>query len=1471
VPVACYTGPSVDGSATSVLDTFHPAVAAWFRASFEHPTPAQVGGWPSIAAGRDTLIAAPTGSGKTLAAFLAALDRLVREGLAGELAEETRVVYVSPLKALSTDIDLNLQAPLRGIAAELERRGEGPVQINTALRTGDTPKSKRAATLKHPPHILVTTPESLYILLTSERGRNMLRNVREIVVDEIHALIGNRRGAHLALTVARLEKLCGRRLVRVGLSATQKPVDEVARFLVGSAGIDAQGHPDCNIVNVGHRRALDLGIEVPDSPLEAVMSHEVWDETYDRLAELIESHRTTLIFVNTRRLSERITRHLAERIGGADVASHHGSLARHIRHDVEGRLKRGELRCLVATASLELGIDIGSVDLVCQIGSTSTIATFLQRVGRSGHVVGGLPKGRLFPLSRDQLAESVALLGAVEAGDLDRLRVPEHPLDVMAQQIVAEVASEERGEDELFELVREAYPFRQVPRKSFDAVLEILTAGYATHRGRRGTHLHRDAVHRRLRPRRGARLAAITSGGAIPELADYEVVLEPQGTRIGSINEDFAIESMAGDIFQLGNASWRILKVEPGKVRVADAKGQPPTIPFWLGEAPSRSAELSLAVSELRRELQLQIESEPEEEEGRAAALRWLIETRGLHEGAAAQLVDYFATARLSLGTLPTQDTLILERFFDETGGTQLVLHAPFGSRLNRAWGLALRKCFCRSFNFELQAAATEDAIILSLGPTHSFPLEDVWAFLHSASVRDILVQALLDAPMFVTRWRWNATRSLAVLRMRGGKRVAPQLQRMQADDLLTTVFPDQVACLENIVGSREIPEHPLVEQTVRDCLVEAMDIDALEALLRSIESGQRTLLVRELTEPSVFSHEILNANPYAFLDDAPLEERRTQAVMQRRWLDPESAAKIGALDPDAIATVREQAWPDPRDAHELHDALLMLGFLTEAELGRAPHWRPWLEELVRDGRVTTLQAPHAPLRVAAERLDTLRRLYPNAACEPPTEVPSGCAVDPDQEVEEILVELVRSRIEGLGPILAAAAAEDFGLPLGEIEAALIALETQGIVMRGHYIPNEPTLQWCERGLLARIHRYTIRKLRREIEPVTRADLMRFLISWQRVDESTRAMGPEGLAVVLEQLEGFAAAASSWESEILPSRVGDYRAHWLDELCLHGRATWLRSGAPTQRKKASRSGPVRATPIALMARDRVKVWRDPEDGTSAIEDLSADARRLLELLQTRGAMFYGDLAASGLLPTQLEDALAELVVRGLAVSDGFAGLRALLVPADHRRNRGRGRGRRLGVSTATLERAGRWSAVNPTFEAGPVATSNGADPSERTEELARSLLRRWGVVFKTLLTRERGLPPWRDLLRTYRTLEARGEIRGGRFVDGFSGEQFALPEAVGSLRDVRRRPPDGRTVVLAGSDPLNLTGTVIPGPRVAATSGNRILFRDGVPIAVRERGEFRALIDLDEHETWDASMTLLRKRGVPSPAQPLQA
>ena len=1454
--------PSIPAS----LAWAHPLVAEWFVGKFGTPTEPQEQGWPHILAGHTTLISAPTGSGKTLAAFLACIDRLVRKALAGDLCDRTEVLYISPLKALGNDIQKNLEVPLGEILALAAERGLLMPEIRTAVRTGDTLMKDRRLMLKRPPHILVTTPESLYILLTADKSRAILRDVETVIVDEIHAVADDKRGAHLALSLERLEALSHASPVRIGLSATQKPIELVARFLGGS------GRPDPVIVNVGHRRKLDLAVEVPAMPLGPVASNEMWDEIYDRLVALGNEHRSTLVFVNTRRMVERVSHNLSERMGDENVAAHHGSLSRKIRLEAERKLKEGQVKILVATASLELGIDIGTVDLVVQINSPRAIAAALQRVGRSGHWRGAVPKGRLFVTTRDDLVECAALVRAIKQGDLDRLTIPEAPMDVLAQQIVAACSAEEWDEQELFAMVRRAFPYRDLDTRKFDALLEMLSEGIAARRGRYGAYVHRDRVNGKLRARRGARLAAITSGGAIPDNSLYTVISEPDGAMVGTVDEDFAVESSRGDVMLLGNTSWVIRRVETkaGRMLVEDAHGAPPSVPFWRGEAPARTEELSAHVGELRREVSERLaDTSPVAFSATqplvASTVAWAKAECGLDDSAAEQLLEYVLQGRTVLGDVPTQQTVIAERFFDEGGGMQLVIHAPFGGRINKAWGLALRKRFCVGFNFELQAAATDNGLNIALAEQHSFPLADVFRFLQAETVQPILEQAALDSPIFATRWRWDANRALALLRFQSGKKVPPQIQRMRSDDLLASVFPDAAACFENIEGERKIPDHPLVNEVMKDVLTEAMDVEGLKALLRGMADGSIRCLAVDTPVPSQFSHEILNANPYAFLDDAPLEERRARAVEMRRVLPESVLEEVGGLDPAAIALVRQEAWPDVRDHDELHDVLHTLVGLPEgltlptwgqpppavqssdARLqlgGGGAGWDGYFERLVSEGRAAKVECGDAIFWVAAERARSFAAIYPTARF---LETPSDCEkIVPARD--EALLTMVTGWMSHLGPVTATELGGLLGLSITEIESALLRMEATGTILRGKFRATEKPvpvqalarqaelaqaleIEWCERRLLARIHRPTVATLRKQVEPATRAQFMRWLMRWQHVAPGAQVSGERGTLEVLRQLQGFEIPANAWERQILARRVADYDPKWLDQLCLTGAVGWGRlsphpatvesradnSDGSASSTRQRRVIPTSVAPITFFVREDAD-WMLPRDVAADAPDsrgLGEGARQVLEYLKQRGASFFADIVrGSDKLKAEIETALWELVAAGLVTADGFDNLRALIDP---KRRAGQGSGR----GTRPRHSAGRWALLH---------AGDPVDRSRRAEAACWMLLRRYGIVVRDILAREANLPPWREMLTTFRRLEDRGEIGGGRFVDGFLGEQFALPVAAESLRALRREPIHDEEITLSAADPLNLVGILVPGERVPAISGRTVTYRDGAAV-----------------------------------------
>ncbi len=1445
----------------------HPLVQEWFTTRFSTPTEPQEQGWPHILAGHTTLISAPTGSGKTLAAFLACIDRLVCKALAGELHDRTEVLYVSPLKALGNDIQKNLEVPLGEILQMAGERGLLMPEIRTAVRTGDTLMKDRRLMLKRPPHILVTTPESFYILLTAEKSRAILRDVETVIVDEIHAVADDKRGVHLALSLERLEALTYRPPVRIGLSATQKPIEEVAHFLAGTSD-PHNPRPDPVIVNVGHKRKLDLGVEVPSSELGPVASNEMWDEIYERIVQLVNAHRSTLVFVNTRRLAERISHQLGERLGEENVAAHHGSLSRKLRLEAERKLKEGQVKVLVATASLELGIDVGTVDLVCHISSPRSIAVALQRVGRSGHWRGAVPKGRFFVTTRDDLAECAVLVRAIRLGELDRLIFPEASLDVLAQQIVAccaasgsaatanksgDQSNDGWDEDELFALVKRAYPYRNLSRQTFDEVLVMLSEGIASQRGRYGAYLHHDRINHKLRARRGARLAAITSGGTIPDNALFTVVAEPDGGIVGTVDEDFAVESMAGEVMLLGNTSWRIRRIEgkSSRILVENAHGAPPGIPFWRGEAPARTAELSFQLGELRKEISDRLPGVVPVEGWRnlpvvAEAVSWLREECGLDLSGAEQFIQYILEGRAVLGDVPTQATIIAERFFDEGGGMQLIIHAPFGGRINKAWGLALRKRFCRGFNFELQAAATDNGLNIALAEQHSFPLADVFQFLASESMPPILEQAALASPIFQTRWRWDATRALALLRFQGGKKVPPQIQRIRSDDLLASVFPDVAACFENIEGDIKIPDHPLVREVMKDVLTEALDIEGLGEVLRGIEQGRIRCLAVDTPVPSQFSHEILNANPYAYLDDAPLEERRARAVEMRRVLPASVLEEVGALDPAAITQVQQEAWPDVRDADELQDVLHTLVVVPESssqyvvvssqQRPGAANWDAFFDRLQQENRALVAEVAGKRYWVAAERIEWFRKIHrveTGLRPVPAGQSPATTQVSPD----DALLTAVQGWIAHLGPTTASEIGELLGLPATEIEKALLRVEASGAILRGKFRPSDSRpaastshqaeTEWCERRLLARIHRLTVATLRKQIAPVTASQFMTWLLRWQHIAPGTQVRGEHGTLEVIRQLQGFEIPASAWERFVLARRISDYDPAHLDQLCLAGVVGWGRlsphpatldakGNAANGHENRRRVIPTRVAPIAFFVREDADWLRPHHPGAedSATSFLSPVAQAVLELLKQRGALFFPDMVrATGRLKAEIETGLWELVAAGLVTADGFENLRALVTPKSTS-------GSGLGKVRRPRHAPGRWSLLH----------TEGADRDRSVESCCWMLLRRYGVVFRDLLVRETNLPRWRELQIGYRRLEDRGEVRGGRFVDGFLGEQFALPVAVESLRAHRKLPQNtnAERVVIAAADPLNLVGIVVPGERIPAISGRSVTFRDGL-------------------------------------------
>lgn len=1452
----------------------HPVVRHWFVQKFGTPTEPQVEGWPAILRGDDTLISAPTGSGKTLTAFLVAINRLVTEALEGSLPVCTQVVYVSPLKALGNDVQKNLDEPLREILALALEEGYLCPRIRTGVRTGDTLPKERVAMLKEPPHILVTTPESLYLLLTAGKSRENLRQVHTVIVDEIHAMVDDKRGAHLSLTLERLDALVtgenrlapsgmlmglAKRPQRIGLSATQNPIELVADYLTGIAADRTRA----TIVQVGQRRTLDLGIEIPSSELTSVRDSKMWIEVVDRMAELCTQHRSTLVFANTRSMVERLCCALGERLGQDNVAAHHGSLSRALRLDAEQRLKAGEIQCLVATASLELGIDIGAVDLVLQLNSTRDIAVAMQRVGRAGHWRGAIPKGRFFATTRDDLLEQAALIRAMRSGQLDRLEIPPQPLDVLMQQMVAMCGAEPWEEDAMYRAITRAYPYRLLTRDEFDELITLLHTGIENSRGRYGAYLLRDGVAGILHPRRGARMTAIGNGGAIPDTSIFSVILMPEGVQIATLGEHFAVDSGPGDVVQLGNASWRILTVEKeGRVLVEDAHGAPPSVPFWEGEAPQRTAVLSDFVAELREEISRRSEGVHHEMVTRDdvrvdATLGWLMEECSLCESAALQLIQYIVNGRAVLGCVPSKNTIIAERFFDEGGGMQLILHAPFGGRINRAWGLALRKRFCRGFNYELQAAATDNGINICLAEQHSFPLADVFHFLTEITAKELLEQASLASPIFKTRWRWAANRSLQLLRFQKGRKVPPQVQRTRGEDLLASVFPQAAACFETIVGDIEIPDHPLVREVMQDVLQEAMDLAGLQQVLRDMDSGKIRCIAVDTPVPSVFSHELLNANQNAFLDEADLGERRARAVSLRGSIPDSVLGEAGRLDPAAIRQTRCEIWPDLRDEHELHDLLfsaiaLPIALFTEQSplaacadeevqshrIHSSRHWPLFFERLQQRGRASLVRFGTQDCWVATERLPHTQLLQSisRGASAP-------IAIEQSKDtltISESLRLMTQGFLQLLGPTTATQIAELLDLQSRAIAQQLLAIEVQGLALRGNFegigpAENDQHVEWCERCILQRIHRLTLGALRKQIEAVTPAVYLRWFTRWQHLQPQTQLNGEEGVLDALVQLEGFEAPAIEWERNLLPQRVKDYDGKWLDALCLSGAVGWGRISPHPAWGAGDGAAPRRViptnmAPITFYLRESAD-WlpsalaQKSIDETKLQQALSPEALSVRNALRERGASFASDLQRFCVLSKQqTQSALWELATAGIASADGFDQLRIMMDP---KRKPLAAEPVTNATRRATRSTAGRWSLFIEDEHRQLTVIERAREEETSLVAAARMLLARYGVVFRDILTRESNAPRWRDLLRMLRRMEARGEVRGGRFVQGFHGEQFALPEAVESLRATRDLQHE-EVLTLTASDPVNLIGIVVPGERTGAVAGRKVHLRNGL-------------------------------------------
>lgn len=1292
---------------------FHQNITEWFEQIFKKPTDVQIQAWKAVSQYQDVLISSPTGSGKTLAAFLYALNTLFSQ----EDSKQLSVLYISPLKALSNDVKINLEKPLEQLN---QLFGDKNIQnIRAATWTGDTTQNERHKIRKKPPHILVTTPESLYTLLTAHSGRAILGTIKTVIIDEVHAVANSKRGAHLSLSLQRLEALCLQRPQRIAISATQKPIEKMRDFVLHKE--------NSHIVNLGHKRDLDLSIEIPESPVNAIMSNEQWAEVYKRLKQVINAHKTTLIFVNNRRLSERVAKNLAEIIGEDFVTSHHGSLAKEHRLKAEQDLKAGNLKALVATASLELGIDIGDIDCVCQIGSPGNIQAFLQRVGRSGHSLDKTPKGLLFATTIDDLMELTALKQAVETKRLDTTLFPNKPFDVLAQQIVAEIAMQDWDRKQLYYLFSDNYIYHDLSESEFNQVIEMLSIGYGGNRQRQTAMIFHDKVTDQLRPRKVARLTAITNGGTIPDHFDFDVRLLPEDLKIGTLNEDFSFESLPGDIFILGNHSYRILKIESNKgiVFVEDAHGQPPNIPFWFGVTMWRSDELSKAVSDLTQDL-IKI---PQEIESKYA----------ISSQAAEQLVEYVAKTEKVLGIVPSQENIVVERFFDENNDMHLVIHSIYGSRLNRAWGLALRKKFCTNFNFELQAAADENTLILSLSESHSFDLSTVINYLNPQTVEYDLIQALLDRPMFEAQWRWNATIALAIRRRNGGKRVPAQFQRNNAEDLIAQLFPDQIACPENLAGPREIPDHPLVHQAVHDCIRVLMDIDGLSQLLQDIKDEKVKVTFVDANTPSPASLAIINARNFAFLDDAPAEERRTNAVRTKELSDTLESFPSQNLDQGIIQSININVRPFKRDADELHEAIHFSGFLTAGEIENKDD----LKLLQNQNKIAVIAREVRPRQSHTDYHDSSNIWFSSEN----KDLIESIYKTPGDNYTQNLAKLAFMKLETIGFTSFESLKELMYVSASSLLQALLLLETQGKVFK--VIGEDKKEYWCERHILARIRKQTHYKKRNSHELISPQTYQQKLLN----KHFKQYEGIDGLIEVLKLLEGFSAPAAIWEEHLLKPRVKDYQSYMLDQLCYSGQFIFKRI-TPNTQISTHGIATIKNTPISFIQRHNVELFITTD---YLPEQLTGQGQKIIELINDKGAMYASDMQKQlDCMLLEVENTLIHLVKLGVIYCDGASALRLFsMSPAE--------RGRYIKKSnskTNYLDMMGRWSITKK------VEKSNNLT-------IVKILLNRYGILFKAMFDNEQLSLKWYDCVYELTRLEAQGEILAGRFVKSYSGIQFA--------------------------------------------------------------------------------------------------
>jgi ATP-dependent helicase Lhr and Lhr-like helicase len=1341
----------------SALEPFSPGVRGWFERTFDAPTPAQERGWPAIASGKHVLIQAPTGSGKTLAAFLWALDR-ARPG------EGTQVLYVSPLKALNYDVERNLRGPLAGIDS----------QLSVAVRTGDTPPKERAAMLKSPPDILITTPESLFLLLTS-RARETLRGIRVVIVDEVHAVAGSKRGAHLALSLERLERLVAGSVQRVGLSATQRPLEEIGRFVSGGRPIE--------LVDAGTRKELDLRVVVPlEDMREPGEGNSIWPSIYPALLELVRGHRSTIAFVNNRRLAERLALRLNELAEEEIARAHHGSLAREQRVEVEELLKKGEIPCLVATSSLELGIDMGAVDLVIQVESPKSVARGLQRVGRAGHRLDEPSKGRIFPKFRADLLESAVVVRRMKEGAIEETRVPRNPLDVLAQQIVAICAQEETAVDELHELVRRAWPFRDLSRQQLENVLDMLAGRYPSEEfAELRPRITWDRVAGLLRGREGARRLAVTNAGTIPDRGLFGVHLVDGGGRVGELDEEMVYEARAGQTFLLGASTWRIEEITRDRVLVSPAPGTPGLVPFWKGEGVGRPYELGDAIGRAGREL-VGLDDE--------RARRRLVTEHELDERAAENLLTFLREQEQATGALPSDRTVVVERFRDEIGDWRLCILTPFGARVHAPWALALAARLRESLGLEVNFIWSDDGVALHL-PDADAPPPLGELLVGPDELDDLVVSEVGGTALFGARFRENAARALLIPRRRPGQRTPLWQQRLKAQGLL------QVA--------RRYPDFPVVLETYREVLQDVFDLPALRGLLEALLQRRIDLVEVETPSASPFASSLLfdYVATYMYEDDTPLAERRAQALALDRDLLKELLGQEelrDLIDPAALEQVESELLGAPKSPDGLHDLLLRRGDLGPGEFDDA-----LAAPLEEERRAVRVRVGGDERLIAAEDAGRYRDAL---GAMPPSGLPDAFLEGGDDPLGWILRRYARGR----GPFTTQEAARRFGLEPERVEAALGGLD----LVRGELRPGGSEREWCDPDVLRRLRRASLARLRKEVEPVGQGSLGRFLPGWQGVDRRST------LREALVPLQGLSLPVALWESDVLPRRVPGYQPAALDQLTASGEVVWV--GAGLER-------------VALYFREDASALGRP----GALPPAEGDAHDAVRAALSRGALFWFDLlAATGLEAEAALPALWDLVWAGEVTNDAWQPLRAgrrFHAPRPEKRPRRFSRARADGI-TATQ---GRWSVTSGLFAGEP-------DP----RALAELMLERQGVVTRDGVRAE-GIPGgYAPVYRELRKLETLGVCRRGYFVEGLGGAQFALPGAVERLRE--RPEEETALVLAAAdpAQPFGaaLPWPKRSGARAARVAGAHVVLLGGEAALFVERGG-RSLVPLrDPEEDW---------------------